>query len=368
MPPQRPLPDARRRRQHSADTSGLSPCIAKTHTRRRASARGGRKAAFGRLITHGDRSTWLGSSATQTRPSSRLAPRTAARMRREDPSRPTRRASLSPAHRQFRVPRRCSVGCQERRPIHLLSQPAATSSAETSGTVASALGRRPAQAAVPASPLVRRRSSSEELAAHVHAARSDSTDCASPVRCLRVAARRVPAYADRAPREPRGAAPARPSREPGQRPRPLSLAQGKHSPRPALGEEQVRDRSRPRVLLLIAHGHDHSGRADLLSQPREAIAVRNVEAILEATDPPAVLRAAKAAAVHCGGVSWSRALLASRPPLRRCWSAGMRSRCGLSNGGLARRVRRLWRARTSRSRALRRRRRRRRGGLAGRCG
>ena len=36
-------------------------------------------------------------------------------------------------------------------------EPAATSSAETSGTVASALGRRPAQAAVPAAPLVRRR-------------------------------------------------------------------------------------------------------------------------------------------------------------------------------------------------------------------
>jgi hypothetical protein len=38
-------------------------------------------------------------------------------------------------------------------PFH---EPAATSSAETSGTVASALGRRPTQAAVPAAPLVRR--------------------------------------------------------------------------------------------------------------------------------------------------------------------------------------------------------------------
>jgi hypothetical protein len=38
-----------------------------------------------------------------------------------------------------------------------IHEPAATSPAERSGTVASALGRRPAQAAVPAAPLVRRR-------------------------------------------------------------------------------------------------------------------------------------------------------------------------------------------------------------------
>ena len=37
---------------------------------------------------------------------------------------------------------------------------AATSSAETSGALASALGRRPAQAAIPASPLVRRQTGS----------------------------------------------------------------------------------------------------------------------------------------------------------------------------------------------------------------
>jgi hypothetical protein len=57
--------------------------------------------------------------------------------------------------------------CAAREEIRHLVRPAAhfriheapaTSSAETSGTVASALGRRPAQAAVPAAPLVRRQS------------------------------------------------------------------------------------------------------------------------------------------------------------------------------------------------------------------
>jgi hypothetical protein len=43
-----------------------------------------------------------------------------------------------------------------RKPDDCFHEPAATSSAETSGTVASALGRRPAQAAVLAAPLARR--------------------------------------------------------------------------------------------------------------------------------------------------------------------------------------------------------------------
>ena len=128
---------------------------------------------FRQLASHASRYRFGDEGGVQIAPLPRRRRRSDS-PRRTSATRCTERQAVHRHERQRRHRRSSAGGCSrsarnsaapvDSRPVGQqcrFHEPAATSSAETSGTVASALGRRPAQAAVPAAPLVRRQCGNE---------------------------------------------------------------------------------------------------------------------------------------------------------------------------------------------------------------